>query len=172
MRWAELEDGATLIEVMVVVAIVCGGMLCLALLPGGGHAGTRTQTMMQVLGLFERAHNFAYANGATIQVAPAATGVGSDVSVYDAYSGGNVVTTTTTAELIGGFCVGGPGCGGGKVVKTFWIHVRRDGSFIDDVGGGDVGATTVTIGIDDGGQVVDAYTFDASELHAPVAPDS
>ena len=162
------EDGFTLAETLVVAAIVAAAVLFGASLAGGSHAGTRRQTMAQVLGLLTRAHNLASANGATIQVAPSASGPGSDVTIYDSYQGGNVVATTTTGERIGEYCAGAA-CGGGVVVETFWLHVRRDGSFIGDVGAGDVGATSVTIGIDDGGHVIEAYTIDPSDLHAPVA---
>lgn len=166
-----LEDGATLAELLVVIAIAMAGILCAVTLSGGGHGGSRSETMADLLGVLDRAHNLASANGATIQVAPSASGPGSDVAVFDAYSGGNVVSTLTTQERLGGYCVG-TSCASGAVVEAFSLRIRRDGSFIGDVGSGDVGATSVTIGIDDGGQVREAYTIDASDLHASIAADS
>jgi prepilin-type N-terminal cleavage/methylation domain-containing protein len=165
-----LESGFTLPETLIVVAIVSAVVLFGASALGGSHAGTRSQTMAQVLGLFNRAHNLASANGATIQVAPSASGPGSDVTIFDAYSGGNAVVVTTTPERIGAYCVG-TGCGGTNAVESFWLRVRRDGSVVGDAGGAPVvGATSITLGIVDGGQVLDAYTIDPTDLHASVAP--
>jgi prepilin-type N-terminal cleavage/methylation domain-containing protein len=169
-RAAGFESGFTLPETLIVVAIVSAVVLLGVSVSSGSRAGTRSQTMAQVLGLFNRAHNLASANGATIQVAPSSTGAGSDVTIYDAYSGGNAVVTTSTPERIGAYCVGA-GCGGTNAVQTFWLHVRRDGSFVGDAGGGPVvGATSITLGIVDGGHVLDAYTIDPMDLHASVAP--
>ncbi len=164
------ESGFTLPETLIVVAIVSAVVLFGASSLSGSHAGTRSQTMAQVLGLFNRAHNLASANGATIQVAPSASGPGSDLTIFDAYSGGNAVVVTTTPERIGAYCVG-IGCGGTNAVETFWLRVRRDGSVVDDTGGEPVvGASSITVGIVDGGQVADAYTIDTTDLHAAVAP--
>ncbi len=165
-----LESGFTLAETLIVVAIVAAVVLFGASSLSGSHAGTRSQTMAQILGLVNRAHNLASANGATLQVAPSATGPGSDVTIFDAYSGGNAVVVTTTPERIGAYCVG-TGCGGTNAVETFWLRVRRDGSVVGDAGGAPVlGATSITLGIVDGGHVLDAYTIDTTDMHAPVAP--
>jgi len=80
-----LESGFTLAETLIVVAIVAAVVLFGASSLSGSHAGTRSQTMAQILGLVNRAHNLASANGATLQVAPSATGPGSDVTIFDAH---------------------------------------------------------------------------------------
>jgi hypothetical protein len=165
------EAGVALVEVLVVVAILMSGALCALALAGGGHAGTRPAALVQLAGAIDRAHNLAAANGAALVVAPALDGAGSDITIYDAFAGGNVVATMTTPEPIGASCTG-PLCAGGRVSTAFTLRVRRDGSFDGDSGAGLVGALTLTIGIVDGGRIREAFTLDTTDFHAPLAADS
>jgi hypothetical protein len=171
MRSEDPEDGFAIVEVLVVVAILVSGSLCALALAGGGHAGARPATLVQLAGAFDRAHNLAAANGAALVVAPALSGVGSDITIYDAFAGGNVVSTMMTPEPIGAYCTG-PLCAGGKVSLAFTLRVRRDGSFDGDAGAGPVGALTLTIGIADQGTVKEAFTLDTTDFHAPLPAGS
>jgi hypothetical protein len=162
----QAERAFTLVEVLAIVAIVALGTVCSVGLSLGNQGGRRTATIVQLVGLVDRAHATAAANGATLQFAPDPNGPGSVVLLYDGFSGGSTVATAQTATLVGASCAG-PSCAPSVVLTTFALRVRRDGSYDLDAGSGLVGAARVTLGIAGAAGLTEGVTVDTTDLHLP-----
>lgn len=166
MNADQAERGFTLVEVLATVAIVTVGILCSAELSLGNPSGARTATVVQLVGLVDRAHAVAAANGATLQVAPDPNGPGSAILLFDGFAGGTVVVAAQTPAAVGASCIG-PSYAPDVVLTAFALRVRRDGSYDLDTGSGLVGATRVTLGIAGAAGLSEGLTADTTDLHLP-----